>query len=129
MTVKVHWRQVINAWFFLNVSSQIMSLCPYKVLRRPILYALLCCLFYFLFVLGTCEIYHILLFQSFVVIILFDAQGTLSMTVAPGSSLFDGFLTFGYNEIFQVHLVPFLPKTWISPLSREYWFLSLGSCI
>lgn len=38
---------MINARFFLNVSSQIMSLCPYKVLRRPIIYALLFCLFYF----------------------------------------------------------------------------------
>lgn len=31
---------------------------------------------------------------------------------------FDGFLAFRYNGLFQVQLVPFLPKTWVSPLSR-----------
>lgn len=40
----------INAWYFLNVSFQIISQCSCKLLRKPIIDALFCCLFYFYFV-------------------------------------------------------------------------------
>lgn len=78
----------INAWYFLNVSFQIISQCSCKLLRKPIIDALFCCLFCFILCSGTHGFYHILWFQFIAAIILFDAQGIYLVNYSDSWFLF-----------------------------------------
>lgn len=47
----------------------------------------------------------------------------------PAPIVFDDFLAFWKNKMFQTHLVLSLPKSWISHFSKKPWFPSMRSAI